>query len=55
MIDRGLIISTEQLTEEPDMRKILERYGDFVMDWKGKYMETAASAWSAIHNKKAIA
>lgn len=52
LVDRELVISTKQLTEDPYMRKLLEEHGDFVMDWENNYADTASRSWNAIAKMK---
>ncbi len=50
LVRSGIIISTKQLAT--DLRPIFKRYGNFDMNWKRQYVQTAEFFWTSINEMK---
>lgn len=48
LTNQGVIISTKQLSEIPQITSVFEQYATFPMDWQHNYVDTARSFWQAI-------
>lgn len=43
----GIILSTHQMSEEPKIKKVLQRY-DFSLTWKNAYVQSAVTYWKNV-------
>jgi hypothetical protein len=46
LAEQGKIISTEHLADE--LRELFKAHGDFTMDWKNRFVETAGNFWRSV-------
>ncbi|MBI2443241.1 MAG: hypothetical protein HYV40_05035 [Candidatus Levybacteria bacterium] len=51
LVHDGLVISTEQLVDDPKIQKILKKY-DFLLAWKQRYVESAVTYWKNLASMK---
>lgn len=52
LVSLGMVISTEELSKEPTIHKLLSKYGNFQIDWEREYVATTESFWKAIVSMK---
>jgi hypothetical protein len=50
---KGLIISTEQISSEPEVYKILQKF-DFKLAWKHAYVQSAVKFWTNVSRMKKL-
>lgn len=51
LVEQGKIISTEHLADE--LSDVFRKYGNFNMDWKGQFLDTAGNFWKSVAEMKA--